>query len=45
MPDQAAPDMGVAAIIAALMYLRQHGYPLSSVDAASLDILDTFDRC
>ena len=45
MPDQAAPDMGVAAIIAELMYLRQHGHPLSADDAALLDILDTLDRC
>ena len=45
MPDQAAPDMGVAAIIAELMYLRQHGHPLSPDDAALLDILDTLDRC
>jgi len=45
MPDQAAPDLGVAAIIAELMYLRQHGHPLSAEDAALLDILDTLERC
>jgi hypothetical protein len=45
MPDQASQEMGVAAIVAELIYLRQHGHPLSSDDAAVLDILDMLDRC
>jgi len=45
MPDQASQEMGVAAIVAELMYLRQQGHALSADDAAVLDILDTLDRC
>jgi hypothetical protein len=41
MPDQASQEMGVAAIVAELMYLRQQGHALSADDAAVLDILDT----
>lgn len=45
MPDSPATDSHVAAIIAELMYLRQHGHSLSSDDSKLLDTLDRLEQC
>ncbi len=45
MPDSSSPGGSVAEIIAELMYLRQHGHPLSVDDASLLETLDRLERC
>lgn len=45
MPDSSLGDGNVTAIIAELMYLRQHGYPLSADDTSILETLDYLERC
>ena len=45
MPDPVSQEMGVAAVIAELMYLRQSGHLLTPNDIALLDSLESLDRC
>lgn len=45
MPDSSSAEGGIAAIIAELMYLRQHGHPLSADDLSLLETLDRLERC
>lgn len=45
MPDSSSGEGGIAATIAELMYLRQHGHPLSADDLSLLETLDRLERC
>jgi len=45
MPDSSSAEGGIAATIAELMYLRQHGHPLSADDLSLLETLDRLERC
>ena len=45
MPEPLSQEMGVAAVIAELMYLRQSGHLLAPDDIALLDSLESLDRC
>ena len=45
MPDSVSQEMGVAAVITELMYLRQSGHLLAPDDIALLESLESLDRC
>lgn len=45
MPDSTSGDFGAAAVVAELMYLRQHGYAIAPEDVVLLETLDHLERC
>lgn len=45
MPDLSSGERSAAAVVAELMYLRQHGHELTAEDRSILETLDDLERC